>query len=200
MVEDASPRCAIALEGADLLVGFDGQLGGVIVDTHQLGAVIGRHVLACFGPRIEHLLAEIERPVEAGRIVVDELRIRHDLADTVDHFGNLFDVRLLGLDPQQVGAVLQAGDAVEHHAVHARAGAELEEVRRQALGRKQLAVAADEHLPVADVGRIDFIGIEEAVVLVAEIACFLGESDLLGETGPERIGAGDDDAVLDTHL
>jgi hypothetical protein len=84
-------------------------------------AVVGRDVLALFAPGIEHLLAEVQRPVEGRRVVVDELGTRHDFADTVDHAGDLADVRLLGLDPHQVRAVLQRGDTVEHHAVLAGA-------------------------------------------------------------------------------
>jgi hypothetical protein len=49
VVEDAGLRRRIALEGADALVGFGGQLGAVVVDAHQLGAVIGRHVLSFGG-------------------------------------------------------------------------------------------------------------------------------------------------------
>jgi hypothetical protein len=39
-------RGGVALEGADALVGLGRQLGAVVVDAHQLGAVIGRDVLA----------------------------------------------------------------------------------------------------------------------------------------------------------
>ena len=109
-------------------------------------------------------------------------------------------MRLLGLDPQQVGAVLERGDAVEHDAVLARSGAELVKVRGQTLGGQQLAIAADEDLAIGDVGGVNFIAIEEAVVLVTQIARFLRVGDLLGQAGAERIGAGDDDAVFHTHF
>ncbi len=39
------------------------------------------------------------------------------------------EVGLFGLDPQQVGTVLQAGDAVQHHAIFPRARLELVETR-----------------------------------------------------------------------
>src|SRR3546814_17528839 len=79
------------------LVGFIAQFGAVIIDAHQLGAVIGADVLAVLLPRVEHLLAEVERPVEARRVVVGELRSGDDFADAVDHGGDLFDVRLFSL-------------------------------------------------------------------------------------------------------
>jgi hypothetical protein len=76
--------------------------------------------------------------------------------------------------------------------------AELEKVRRQALRAHQLAVAGDEDVAVADLG--DFLAIEEAVVLVGDVAGFAGEGDLLGQAGAERVGAGNDHAVLDAEL
>src|SRR3546814_18249700 len=107
------------------LVGFIAQFGAVIIDAHQLGAVIGADVLAVLLPRVEHLLAEVERPVEARRVVVGELRSGDDFADAVDHGGDLFDVRLLSLDPQPVGTVLKRGAAVHAAATLAGSGAEV---------------------------------------------------------------------------
>ena len=200
VVEDPRTRRAIALEGADLLVSLGAEFGAVVIDAHQLGTIVSRHILACCFPSIEHLLAEVQRPVEARRVVVDELRVRHDFADAVDHFGDLLDVRLFGFDPQKVGAVLERRDAVKHDAVDTGAGAELVEVRGQALGGKQLAVAADEHLAIGDVGGVNFVAIEEAVVLVAQIAGLRGVGDLFGEAGAERVGARDDDPVFHAHF
>ena len=108
MVEDARFARRIGLEGADALVGLVGEIGAVIVDAHQLVAVIGGNVLAFFFPGVKHLLAEIQRPVERWRVVVDQLGIGNDLADFVDHAADLADMRLFGFDPQQVSAVLQA--------------------------------------------------------------------------------------------
>jgi hypothetical protein len=128
------------------------------------------------------------------------LSVRDNLADLLHHAADLADVRLFGLDPQQVGAVLQARDTIEHAAVLAGAGAELVEVRRQPLGLQQLAVAADQNVAMADRAAIDRIAIEEAVVEIADVAGFAGEGDLLGQAGAERIGAGDDDPVVDPQL
>ena len=198
MVENPGFAGRIGLEGADPLVGFGGQVRAVVIDAHQLGAVIGRHVLARFGPGVEHLLAEIQRPVEAGRVVVDQLGVGDHFADAADHATDLADVRLFGFDPQQVRAVLKAGDAVQHAAVLAGSRTELEEVAGQALGLEQLAVAADQDVAVADFGH--FLAIEEAVVLVADVAGFAGEGDLLGQAGAERVGAGDDDPVVNAQF
>src|SRR3546814_5330260 len=84
-MEDAGPRRRILLEGADLLIGLKAQFGRVVIGAHQLRPVIGADILALGGPAVEHLLAEVQRPVEAGRVVVDQLRIGNDFADAVDH-------------------------------------------------------------------------------------------------------------------
>src|SRR3546814_7429012 len=64
----------------------------------------------------------------------------------------------------------------------------------------QLAVAVDDDVTVdaGDVG--DFLAIEEAVVLVAKVARLAAEGDLLGEARAQRIGARDDDPVLDAQF
>ncbi len=109
-------------------------------------------------------------------------------------------MRLLGLDPEQVGAVLQRGDRVEHAAVRAGAGRELEQVRGQALRADELAVTHEDHVAVLGVLGGDLLAVEVGVVEVAEVAGGLGDGDLLGQAGAERIGAGDDDAVLHAEL
>ena len=67
-------------------------------------------------------------------------------------------------------------------------------------GSQQLALAGDQHIAVADLRRFDLLAIEEAVVLVAKIAGLAAEGDLLGQPRAERIGARDDDAVVDPKL
>ena len=119
VVEDAGLGGGIALEGADALVGFLRQFAAIIIDAHQPGAIIGAHVLVGRNIGIIDLLAEIQRPVEAGAVVVDQLGSGDHLADAVHHSGDLADVRLFGFDPQQVSTVLQAVDAVEHAAIFA---------------------------------------------------------------------------------
>ena len=154
VVEDAGFARRVGLEGADPFVGLDRQFGLIVFHAHQLGAVVGRDILAGGLHRVVHLLAEVQGPVERRAVVVGQLGVRDDLADPLDHAGDLRDMRLFGLDPQQVGAVLQRGDAVEHAAVFAGAGAELEQVARQALGPQQLAVALDDDVAVVQrVGR-----------------------------------------------
>jgi hypothetical protein len=49
---------------------------------------------------------------------------------------------------------------------------------------------------MADRGRIDRLAIEEAVVLIADVAGFAGEGDLLGQPSAERVGARDDHALV----
>ncbi len=87
---------------------------------------------------------------------------------------------LFGLDPQQVGTVLQAGDAVQDAAVLAGAGAELEQVGGQAFGPQQLAVAVDDDVAVRQLIRRDLLAVQEAVVLVAQVARRVRDGDLLG--------------------
>ena len=62
-----------------------------------------------------HLLPEAEGPVEGGAVVVDELGVGRLLPDGTDQGGDLLQVGHRGLDPQQVGAVLQGGHAVQHN-------------------------------------------------------------------------------------
>src|SRR3546814_13660292 len=109
-------------------------------------------------------------------------------------------MRLFRLYPQQVRAILERGDAIEHATVLTRPFSELIEVRRQPLRPHQLAVAVDDDVTVdaGDVG--DFLAIEEAVVLVAKVARLAAEGDLLGEARAQRIGARDDDPVLDAQF
>src|SRR5690606_15989434 len=106
VMEDASLSRAFTLEGTDLLVGNLSQLGFVVLDAHQLGAVVGGNILAFGNHGVEHLLTEVQGPVEGRAVVVNQLGIRNGPADFVDHLGNLANVRLLSLDPQQVSAVL----------------------------------------------------------------------------------------------
>src|SRR3546814_19216161 len=71
--------------------------------------------------------------------------------------------------------------------------------RSQALRAHQLAVAIDQH--VAGIARaLNLFAVEEAVILVAEIAGFFRESDLLGQARAEAVGARHDDAVLDAEF
>ncbi|MBN8909729.1 MAG: FAD-dependent oxidoreductase [Rhodospirillales bacterium] len=133
VVEHAGALRRICLEGLDPTVGLGRERGLVVVHAHELGAVILGDRLARLLPLVEHLLAEAQRPVEGRRVVVGELRLRIGGAHPVHHAGDLPDMRLLGLDPQQVGAVLHRGDAVQHDPVLARAGAEVTLVTRRRL-------------------------------------------------------------------
>ena len=45
-----------------------------------------------------------------------------------------------------------------------------------------------------------FLAIQEAVVLIAEVAGLVADSDLLREAGTQRVGAGHDDAVFDAQF
>src|SRR6185369_13212059 len=87
VVEDAGPLRRVGLEGADALVGFNRQRRLVVFHLHQVGAVVLADILAGFLHRIVHLPTEVERPVERRRVVVGQLRVRNDLANTVDHLG-----------------------------------------------------------------------------------------------------------------
>ena len=200
VVEDAGVARGVALEGADLLVRLARQLGAVVLDVHQVLAVEGRDVPALLRPGVVNLPAEIQGPVERRAVVVDQLGVRHLFTDAVDHAADLADVRLLGLDPDQVGAVLQRGDAVQHAAVLAGALAELEQARLEALGPQQVAVALEHHVAVLHLVVGDVLAVEEGVVQVADVARLVGDRDLLGQAGAERVGARDDDAVVDAQF
>src|SRR6201995_3644719 len=182
MVEDAGALGRIRLEGANTLVGFLCQRRVVVFRLHQLGAIVLADVLAGFLSCVVDVPTEVERAVERRRVVVGELRVRDDLADAVDHLGDLLDMRLLGLDPQQVRAVLQRGDAVEHTAILTGAGPELIEVAGQALRTHHLAVLVDDDVAVPCVRGRHFLAIEEVVVLVADVTGLVADGNLLSET------------------
>src|SRR5690606_30563327 len=200
VVEDAGFAGRVLLEGADALVGFVAQLGSVVLYAHQVVAVVGGNILALGNPVVEHLLTEVQGPVEGRAVVVNQLGIGHHFADAVNHVGDLANVRLLGFDPQQVSAVLQGGDAVQNHAVFTSTFAELEQTGGQALGLEQLAVGLAAHVAVLDVVSAgDVVTVQEAVVLVAQVAGFVGYGDLLGQTGAQGVGTGSDDAVTNAQ-
>ena len=196
VVEDAGFAGRVGLEGADFFIGRGSQFGAVVFHAHQLAALVGGHVLAIRFQRVIYLLAEVQGPVERWAVVVHQLGVRDDLADFADHAADLRDMRFFRFDPQQVGAVLQRGDAVEHATLFAGTGAELEQVARQAFRTQQLAFALDDDVAIAQrVGR-HFFAVEEGVVLVAQVAWRIGDGDLFRQAGAQRVGAGDDDAVV----
>src|SRR3546814_18459126 len=93
-----------------------------------------------------------------------DLRIGDDFADAVDHGGDLFDVRLSSLDPQQVGTVLKRGAAVHDAAIVAGSGTESIEVRGKALRANQLAVAIHQHVD-GFASALNTIAAQEAVLM-----------------------------------
>src|SRR5690606_8688845 len=188
------------LEGTDLLVSDLSQFGVVVLDAHQFGAIVGGNVFAFGNERVEHLLAEVQGPVEGRAVVVHQLGVRDDFADAVNHAFDLANVRLPGFDPQQLGSVLQAGDAVQYAAVFAGAGAELEQVGRQALRTQQFAFTLDHDIAVAQFGFGDFFAVQEAVVQVAQVARLVGDGDLLGQAGTQGVGTSNDYTVVDTQF
>src|SRR5690606_26224050 len=114
-----------------------------------------------------------------------------------NHALDLADMRLLGFDPQQICAVLQAGDAVQNHAVFASARLEAEQTGGQALGLEQLALSLDDYVAVVDVvSGVDVLTVEEAVVQVAQVARLVGNGEVLGQTGTQGVGTGNDHAVI----
>ena len=54
--------------------------------------------------------------------------------------------------------------------------------------------------PFLALAAVDFLAVEEAVVLVADVARLVADGDLLRQAGAERVGAGDDDAVFDAQF
>ena len=87
---------------------------------------------------------------------------------------------LLSFDPQQVCTVLQGSDTVQNNTVFTGAFTELEQVRRQTLRFQQLTVRLDYNVAVVDVFRtVNNVTVQEAVVLVTQVAWFVGYSDLL---------------------
>ena len=54
--------------------------------------------------------------------------------------------------------------------------------------------------PFLALSAVDFLAIQEAVVLVADVAGLVADGDLLRQAGAERVGAGHDDAVFDAQF
>jgi len=95
---------------------------------------------------------------------------------------------------------LQRSDAVENATVFTGAFAELEQVGWQALGAHQLAITRNQYIAMAKVRWIDFVAIEERIVLVCNVASFAGICDLLGQASAERVGAGNDHAIINAQF
>src|SRR5690554_435365 len=201
VVENTCFTGSILLEALNTAVGFITQLGTVVVCAHQAITVVLGYVFAFCCPIVEYLLTEVQSPVEAWAVVVHQLGIWNFLADHVNHFFDLANVWFFSFNPQQVSTVLQGGDAVQDNAVDTGVFAELEQAAWQTLGLEQLAVGFDDYVAVVDVGSaFNVVAIQEAVVLVAQVAWLVGYSNLLGQSGTQGVGAGNDDAVVNTQL
>ena len=66
---------------------------------------------------IMYLLSEIQGPVEAGAVVVDQLSIGNFLADSVDQFCHFGDMRVWRFNPKQIRTILQIGNAIQNSPV-----------------------------------------------------------------------------------
>src|SRR5690554_169039 len=201
VVEYTRFTCSVALEVSSPLVSQLAQLSVVVFCAHQLGAVVSRYILAFFLHGVEHLLTEVQSPVERWAVVVNQLGIGNNFLDAVYHGSDLTNVRLLSLDPQHVCTVLQASDAVQNNTIFTRTFFELEQARSQTLGLQQLAVRLDYNVAVLDLGSIfDVLAIDEAVVLVTQVTRLVGYSDLLGQASTQRVGTSNDNTVIHTQL
>ena len=204
VVEHARAGRDVGLEAGQTRVRLKPDLGRVVVGLHQLVAfrVVGGLDLALGDPLVAHLLAKVQGPVEAGRVVVGQLGVRHFLADLGHHAGDLIHVRGVGLDPQQVrAAIAQAGNAVLDHAGAAGAFLEREQAVRQADRFHELAALEDRELAFLDrVGFGDLLGLEPLDVLAGQIARALADRHLLGQAGAKAVGSCDDHALVDAQL
>ena len=79
--------------------------------------------------------------------------------------------------PQKIGTVLQGSDAIQYATFFACTSAELEQITWQALRTQEFAVAFDDNVASAHGFCRNFFNIEEGVVLVAQIARCVGDSD-----------------------
>ncbi len=186
VVENPRFTRRVCLEGLDAAIRFLAQVRGVVFGAHQFVALVSRHILALGSPGIEHLLAEVQRPVEGRRVVVHQLGVGDDLADLVHHGTDLAHVRLFRLDPEQVSATLQAGDAVEYAACLAGAVLETVEAIGQAHRTHQLAVLLDDDVAFTHVfGTLYNVRLQEGVVLVCEVARVARHRDFLREASTQ---------------
>src|SRR5690606_13506575 len=66
---------------------------------------------------------------------------------------------------------------------------------------EQLAVCLNNHVAVGDVGsRLDVVAVQEAVVLVAQVAWLFGDRDLLGQASAQGVGTSNDYAVVNAQF
>ena len=75
VVEDPRPGARLVLEPPDVVVRKLRERRVVIRGGHQLIPRVGRHVLARRGHGVVSLLAEVQRPVEGGAVVIHKLRV-----------------------------------------------------------------------------------------------------------------------------
>ena len=66
---------------------------------------------------IMYLLSEIQCPVEAGAVVVDQLGIGNFLADSIDQFCHFGDMRIWRFNPKQIRAIFQICNAIQNSPV-----------------------------------------------------------------------------------
>ena len=92
-------------------------LGNTKVVFKCFNLPIGQIGLSSGLPFVKDLLSEIQSPIEAGRIVIDQFGIWHFLPNGIDQFGHFSHMRVRRFDPKQIGTVFQAGNAVQNGTV-----------------------------------------------------------------------------------
>ena len=85
VVEHPRPGARLVLEPPDVVVRQLRERRVVIRGGHQLIPRVGRHVLARRGHGVVSLLAEVQRPVEGGAVVIHQLRVGNLNPSSIDN-------------------------------------------------------------------------------------------------------------------
>ena len=93
-----------------------------------------------------YLLSEIQCPVEAGAVVVDQLGIGNFLADSIDQFCHFGDMRIWRFNPKQIRAIFQICNAIQNSPVFKKDKRNYARYKkfRKKLRRKKLFIKTDE--------------------------------------------------------
>ena len=125
------------------LICFFANFSGVVASSHEKFTIEFAHVFASLQPFIKDLLSNFQGPVEAGTVVVHQLSVGDLFADGVDELGHFANMRIRSFDPEQVGSIFQAGDAIQDCTIESGVGLELVQAIGKAIGNAELTVHLD---------------------------------------------------------
>ena len=110
-------------------------------------------------------------------------------------------MRTLGFNPQQVGAVLQRRNAIEHAAVFARAVFKRIKTIGQTHRLIGFAALRDHLVTLLNARQVGyFLQLQEGIILVGQVTRFLRHRNFLRQTGTEAVRARHNHPIIDTQF